>query len=105
MEEKCIICEFYDTCLDSEGPDYSCDEFNALSITEQENKLKKLISLREHNERKFQAFVDPCMPVKNGIECPECGDELYDTNPSVVLTSNPPQYSIHCDCGYRGYRH
>jgi len=106
MKENCSICEFGDGCWDSEGPDYLCDAFEALSIDAQKylKKKKDLISLDEHNTRKMGAHLDPLMPVHNGIACPECGDELYDTNNSVVLTSCPPKYRIHCDCGYRGYR-
>jgi hypothetical protein len=34
-----------------------------------------------------------------------CSNELYDTNPDLTLTSNPPQKDIHCEyCDYRGYR-
>lgn len=41
----------------------------------------------------------------NGIACPECGEELWDSNPSCTLTSNPPQKNIHCpNCNYRGFR-
>jgi len=44
-------------------------------------------------------------PSPNGIACPRCGRELFDSHPHVVLTSNPPQKSIHCGgCSYRGYR-
>lgn len=44
-------------------------------------------------------------PRLNGIRCPECKFELYDSDPSSVLTSYPPKKAIHCDnCGYTGYR-
>jgi len=44
-------------------------------------------------------------PKLNGVACPKCGAELFDTKPSVVLTSYPPQRNIHCSvCGYKGYR-
>lgn len=44
-------------------------------------------------------------PHPNGIECPECGKELWDSDPMVTLTSDPPQKNIHCPvCGYKGYR-
>jgi hypothetical protein len=42
--------------------------------------------------------------VKNGIACPKCGEEMYDTNPNMILTSNPPKKSVHCKCGFSGYR-
>ena len=38
--------------------------------------------------------------------CPECQHELMDSNPSVCLTSWPPQYMVHCpNCGYTGSRY
>ena len=44
-------------------------------------------------------------PQRNGIECPQCKQELYDTDLLTVLTSYPPKKEIHCDnCGYKGYR-
>lgn len=46
-----------------------------------------------------------CQPDYNGIACPVCGLELYDSNPMVVLTSVPRKKAIHCnDCGYTRYR-
>ena len=39
-----------------------------------------------------------------GIACPQCGAELRDIDPLVTLTSNPPQKTVGCQCGYRGYR-
>lgn len=44
---------------------------------------------------------EPCL---NGIACPRCSNELWDTNPMMTLTSNPPKKNVHCTCGYRGYR-
>lgn len=44
-------------------------------------------------------------PKPNGIVCPDCGEELLDTNPFSTITTNPPQKHIHCPkCGYSGYR-
>lgn len=44
-------------------------------------------------------------PVKNGIACPGCGEELWDSYPNIVLTSNPPQKNTHCSsCEYVGFR-
>jgi DNA-directed RNA polymerase subunit RPC12/RpoP len=45
------------------------------------------------------------LPHANGIECPKCGGELWDSDPCVTLASNPPQKNVHCpECGHRGYR-
>ncbi len=64
-------------------------------------------TLSEYTNRK-QKFNDEMRklqePHPNGIKCPQCGNELWDTNPMIVLTSNPPQKNIHCPkCGYKGY--
>jgi hypothetical protein len=43
-------------------------------------------------------------PKKNGILCPLCKKEMWDTKPNTILTSLPAQKNVHCDCGYAGYR-
>jgi len=41
----------------------------------------------------------------NGIKCPKCGEELMDTYPNIILTSDPPQKNVHCPkCDHKGYR-
>jgi hypothetical protein len=55
------------------------------------NMLGQHIALRDNNNR-------------NGIACPECGDELFDDG-SVVLASLPPQTKVFCKrCEFRGSR-
>jgi len=65
-------------------------------------------TLEQHNAERHQAFreLDAMnMPHANGLECPKCCKELWDSDPMIVLTSNPPQKNVHCpSCGYRGYR-
>jgi C4-type Zn-finger protein len=68
---------------------------------------KKLKTLDEHNStaRIIQSFDNK--PNKNGIACPKCGSELYDSNPMITLASFPAKKNIACmkeDCGYIGYR-
>jgi len=44
-------------------------------------------------------------PELNGIACPKCGEELFDSNPMITLTSYPAQKKVHCSkCDYVGYR-
>lgn len=70
-------------------------------------------TLKEHNEQALNLIrgFNPITKngyssVKNGIECPDCGSELFDTNPNVILTSYPPKNEIHCsNCKYKGYRY
>ena len=41
----------------------------------------------------------------NGIACPNCATELWDTDPAVILTSYPPRKAVHCPtCNYVGTR-
>ena len=41
------------------------------------------------------------------LYCDECGEEMKEVEPSVVLTTYPPQYAYHCvnpKCSSRGNR-
>ena len=65
-------------------------------------------TLDEFNKRKYDDYAQIkklSEPHTNGIECPRCQDELWDSQPMVTLTSDPPQKNVHCpSCGYSGYR-
>ena len=61
-------------------------------------------TLDQFNEERRKTYKIDNFPVKNGIACPLCGKELYDTHPNMTLASNPPQKNVHCNCGYKGYR-
>jgi DNA-directed RNA polymerase subunit RPC12/RpoP len=69
-------------------------------------KMKKLKTLEEHNKKHFPLYTfDLSKPLKNGIACPKCGDELIDSTPMSILASNPPKKDIKCEsCDYSGYR-
>lgn len=61
--------------------------------TQAPKTLKKLYSESKSNS------------IKNGYACPKCEKELYDTNPSIVISENTEQGIInktivHCDCGF-----
>ncbi len=65
-------------------------------------------TLEEHDEQRrndWKLTEEMLNPHPNGIACPKCGKELWDSNPRMTLTSNPPKKNIHCpECNYRGYR-
>jgi C4-type Zn-finger protein len=64
---------------------------------------KKLVTLEEVNAFKQHRMLN--IPYKNGIECPECEEELSDANDGMALTSYPAQVNILCEsCGYTGTR-
>ena len=67
---------------------------------------KPLKSLAQHDAERIESMPRWGMnKQKNGIACPTCGEELYDSNPMVTLTSFPAQKNIHCEkCNYSGYR-
>jgi DNA-directed RNA polymerase subunit RPC12/RpoP len=65
-------------------------------------KPSVLESLDEHNNR---IVAKSAVQKANGIACPKCGDELFDTNSKTILTTFPQKFAINCNkCGYVGYR-
>jgi DNA-directed RNA polymerase subunit RPC12/RpoP len=65
-------------------------------------KPSVLESLEDHNNR---IVAKSAVQKANGIACPKCGEELFDTNSGVVFTSMPAKYAIECHkCDYIGYR-
>jgi DNA-directed RNA polymerase subunit RPC12/RpoP len=63
---------------------------------------KKLISLEEHNRIATQINETG----GNGIACPNCDSELFDSPNNIVLTSWPAQYLTICkNCNYKGTRY
>jgi hypothetical protein len=69
--------------------------------------MKKLRSVREWNsvrQSEHDALVALNNPHPNGVMCPNCAAELWDSNPMFLLTSNPAQKNVHCpNCKYKGY--
>ena len=68
---------------------------------------KKLKNLNEYNAQasSMQWAMNDNSPVLNGIACPKCGEELYDSSPMETLTSIPAQKNVHCSkCDHVGYR-
>lgn len=62
--------------------------------------MKQLITLEEHNKRVTQVNETG----GNGIACPNCGSELFDTG--LSLCCNPPLHKIFCrNCNYKGTRY
>jgi len=68
---------------------------------------KKLKNLSEHNSQASisqWAMMDDS-PVLNGIACPKCGEEMFDSRPMTTLASMPTQKNVNCSkCDYVGYR-
>jgi DNA-directed RNA polymerase subunit RPC12/RpoP len=65
-----------------------------------------MITLDEFNKFRWEHWNSTIDNNKNGISCPNCGDELYDTDPTTELLSFPPQKRIHCaKCDYKGLRY
>jgi DNA-directed RNA polymerase subunit RPC12/RpoP len=70
--------------------------------------MTKLKTLEMHNGERWAAQyerLNAALPHPNGIECPKCGKELWDSDPMVTLTSHPAQKNVHCPaCRHNGYR-
>jgi hypothetical protein len=64
-----------------------------------------LKTLEEHNNRALEAHTLLQVGSNNGIECPNCKCELFDSQ-HLVLLSNPPRYKIfYKNCDYTGERY
>ena len=67
-----------------------------------------LKSLEQHNKEavlNHEKIHRMVVEHRNGIACPNCGEELIDSKPDQVLASLPPKKNISCtSCGYSGYR-
>jgi hypothetical protein len=72
------------------------------------NEDAKLKSLAEFNAEKLKSnfdLTDLQKPKKNGIACPACAEELFDSKPMETLLSFPAQKNVHCEkCNYIGLR-
>lgn len=69
--------------------------------------MPPLKPLDQHNREAAAARRRIYEPHPNGIACPKCGGELWDSDPLRILASNPPQKNVHCPadgCGWKGYR-
>jgi DNA-directed RNA polymerase subunit RPC12/RpoP len=67
---------------------------------------KHLKSLRHSNAARHQSHEDAWnAPRRNGFKCPECGDELWDSEPDITHETIPPHKKVKCkECGYTGTR-
>jgi len=67
--------------------------------------VSSLKTLEQFNAERYSLVGSINKPALNGIACPKCGAELMDTNPGILLTSNPPKCYIGCSkCDYSGTR-
>ncbi len=67
---------------------------------------KKLISLENYNQERKKLYVEKKVE-GNGIACPKCGEELYDSSGNTILASIPPKKEVACtnkECSYTGCR-
>lgn len=67
--------------------------------------MKTLEEFNLQRRQEWGSLFNLEKPHANGLECPKCKKELWDSDPMKTLTSIPPQKNVHCpDCGYIGYR-
>lgn len=64
------------------------------------HKEATMKTLDEYNESKKHPQSSSYQ--KNGILCPDCKSELFDTNPLVKINEKTP---VHCECGFVGSRY
>lgn len=71
-----------------------------------DKKLKKLISLEQHEELVRIAYWPSCPNGPNGIACPQCQVELLDTGiPFTFMPGAPREVITKCPaCDYHSSR-
>lgn len=67
---------------------------------------KKLKSFQHTNAARTQTHMDNWnAPRRNGLACPKCKEELWDSEPDITIETQPPQKKVMCKgCGYVGHR-
>ena len=68
---------------------------------------KHLKSLREWNQEQQELWdqARPAPDKPNGLQCPDCREELVDPQPHVLIADDPPIKAVRClACGYKGRR-
>lgn len=77
----------------------------ALDLAAKEGNRPRLVSLEQHEALATSTTLNALASKPNGIACPTCGAELFDTFPWRTLSTNPPRTNIHCDgCSFIGTR-
>ena len=61
------------------------------------------MKLKDEEEKKWAEIYSNSKKYGTGIGCPRCGEELIQTNPNLLLCSDPPRKSVHCNlCDFKG---
>jgi predicted RNA-binding Zn-ribbon protein involved in translation (DUF1610 family) len=63
-------------------------------------------TLHQHNLLTMQRYEKVVKTIANGLACPNCGNELHDSDPrNIPTTAFPTGVQVHCPaCGYMGKR-
>jgi len=62
-----------------------------------------LKTLDEYNRHRYTLYAKPIV-IKTGVLCPNCGTEMEEENPGIVLTSLPPKKAVICPkCNKKGF--
>lgn len=66
--------------------------------------MKTLVTLEDHDSHKRDLLNFTDYPVKNGIACPKCGQEMEDVD-GTVLMCWPAKTKVHCPaCDHKTLR-
>ena len=62
--------------------------------------MMKLKTIEEYNQEKTQLRNFQINP-GTGVQCPQCGEELVESNPNHILLTYPARKAVHCPtCKY-----
>jgi len=64
---------------------------------------KSLKSLEQHNNEAYNTFA-AINNLNSGFACPKCQEEMFYSNPNVMLATYPPKRSVQCNkCNHTDY--
>jgi len=66
--------------------------------------MKPLVKLEYWNKEVAKKY-EGLQSSKNSIECPICGEELWDDDPRFIVATFPPKRKVFCkSCDFVGYK-
>ena len=78
-------------------------EIEEMTIEQVEKKMGYRVRITE-TVKEITEEIKQGSAIDFNLFCPECGFDLFNTDNSIFLASNPPQRNVHCGrCSYTGY--
>jgi hypothetical protein len=86
-------------------------------LTQTQDEAKNMRTVKQFNEDALtywqqDVVKDGACKLYLGLSCPDCGKEVYKTNPGTTKCARidddgkawPSESKVYCECGYSGYK-